>query len=105
MRETTISLYDRSDMRALLTGFPAQVEKAVRIGREATLAPVKGKPSSIVVTGLGGSAIGGDLLRSYLADQLDVPFVVNRSYTLPKFTGPSTLVVVSSYSGGTEETI
>jgi glucose/mannose-6-phosphate isomerase len=105
MKETTISLYDRSDMRALLTGFPAQVEDAVRIGREAALVPLKGKPSAIVVTGMGGSAIGGDLLRSYLSDQLDVPIMVNRNYTLPKFTGPSTLVVVSSYSGGTEETI
>jgi glucose/mannose-6-phosphate isomerase len=105
MKETTISLYDRSDMRALLTGFPHQVEDAVRIGREASLVPLKGKPAAIVVTGLGGSAIGGDLLRSYLSDQIDIPFVVNRHYTLPKFVGPSTLVVVSSYSGGTEETI
>jgi glucose/mannose-6-phosphate isomerase len=105
MKETTISLYDRADMRALLTGFPAQVEDAVRIARDATLVPLKGKISSIVVTGLGGSAIGGDLLRSYLSDQLDVPFLVNRHYSLPKFTGPSTLVIVSSYSGGTEETI
>ena len=105
MKETTISLYDRADMRALLTGFPAQVEHAVRIGREAALVPLKGKPSSIVVTGLGGSAIGGDLLRSYVADHLDVPFTVNRQYTLPKYVGPSTLVIVSSYSGGTEETV
>jgi glucose/mannose-6-phosphate isomerase len=105
MKETTISLYDRSDMRALLTGFPHQVGDAVRIGKEAALVPLKAKPAAIVVTGLGGSAIGGDLLRSYLADQLEVPFVVNRHYTLPKFVGPSTLVVVSSYSGGTEETV
>lgn len=105
MKETTISLYDRSDMRALLTGFPHQAEDAVRIGKEAALVPLKGKPSAIVVTGLGGSAIGGDLLRSYLSDQLDVPFLVNRHYTLPRFAGPSTLVVVSSYSGNTEETI
>jgi glucose/mannose-6-phosphate isomerase len=105
MKETTISLYDRSDMRALLTGFPHQVEDAVRIGKEAGLVPLKGKPSGIVVTGLGGSAIGGDLLRSYLSDGLDVPFLVNRHYTLPRFTGPSTLVIVSSYSGNTEETV
>ncbi len=105
MKETTISLYDRADMRALLTGFPHQVESAVRIGREAKLVPLKGKPSGIVVSGLGGSAIGGDLLRSYLADQVDIPFLINRHYTLPRFVGTSTLVVISSYSGNTEETI
>ncbi len=105
MKETTISLYDRSDMRELLAGFPHQVQDAVRIGREATLVPLKGKPSAIVVSGLGGSAIGGDLLRSYLSDQLGVPFLINRHYTLPRFVGPATLVVISSYSGGTEETL
>jgi len=105
MKETTISLYDRSDMRALLTGFPHQVEDAVRIGREASLLALKGKPSAIIVSGLGGSAIGGDLLRSYLSDQLGIPFLVNRYYALPKHVGPSTLVVISSYSGNTEETI
>lgn len=105
MKETTISLYDRSDMRELLTGFPHQVQDAVRIGREATLVGLKGKPSGIVVSGLGGSAIGGDLLRSYLSDQLEIPFLINRHYTLPRFVGPSTLVVISSYSGGTEETL
>lgn len=105
MKETTISLYDRSDMRALLAGFPQQAADAVRIGREAALVPLKTRPTAVVVSGLGGSAIGGDLLRSYLADVLDVPFLVNRHYTLPRFTGPSTLVVASSYSGGTEETL
>jgi glucose/mannose-6-phosphate isomerase len=60
---------------------------------------------NIVLTGMGGSAIGGDLLRSYLAEDLKVPFVVNRYYTLPEFVGKNTLVIVSSYSGNTEETL
>jgi glucose/mannose-6-phosphate isomerase len=60
---------------------------------------------NIVLTGLGGSAIGGDLLRSYLVKELDIPFIVNRYYTLPEFVGKNTLVIVSSYSGNTEETI
>jgi glucose/mannose-6-phosphate isomerase len=61
--------------------------------------------SSIVVAGLGGSAIGGDLVRSYLADRLDIPIFVCRNYTLPNFVGSSSLVFVSSYSGNTEETL
>jgi glucose/mannose-6-phosphate isomerase len=60
---------------------------------------------NIVLTGLGGSAIGGDLLRSYLAEELKVPFMVNRSHVLPEFVGQNTFVIVSSYSGNTEETI
>src|SRR5262249_28736678 len=50
-------------------------------------------------------AIGGDLLRSYLAEELEVPFQVNRNYVLPEYVGKDSLVIISSYSGGTEETI
>jgi glucose/mannose-6-phosphate isomerase len=57
------------------------------------------------LTGLGGSAISGDLLRSYLSRELTVPFLVNRQYQLPSFVDRNTLVIVSSYSGNTEETI
>ena len=105
MIETTVQRYDKSNMRKLLVQFPAQVEQAVRIGRGARI-PFKGSAvRNIVVTGLGGSAIGGDLLRSYAADELGVPFVVNRHYALPDFVDQKTLVIVSSYSGDTEETI
>jgi glucose/mannose-6-phosphate isomerase len=95
---------DVSDMYALIRGFPDQVREAVRIGAEARISlPVRGV-RSIVLCGLGGSAIGGDLLKSYLSAELEVPFLVNRHYTLPSFVGPSTLVLISSYSGNTEET-
>jgi glucose/mannose-6-phosphate isomerase len=59
---------------------------------------------NITLCGLGGSAIGGDLLKSYLAGELNVPFLVNRHYTLPQFVGKNSLVIISSYSGNTEET-
>ncbi|MGQ9556690.1 MAG: bifunctional phosphoglucose/phosphomannose isomerase [Desulfurispora sp.] len=61
--------------------------------------------SNIVVTGLGGSAIGGDLLRVYCLDRCSVPVLVNRDYTLPAFVGPDTLLFAVSYSGNTEETL
>jgi glucose/mannose-6-phosphate isomerase len=105
MKETSVQLYDPSNMRRLLAEFPDQIERAVRIGKAAKM-PYRAKNiDAIVLTGLGGSAIGGDVLRSYLAGDLRVPFVVNRHYELPAFVGPRTLVVVASYSGGTEETI
>lgn len=96
---------DPSDMFRCISDFPAQVEEAVEIGAEARLQALKAPFSSIVMTGMGGSAIGGDLLRSYVSQEIDVPFLVNRSYLLPSFVNKSTLVVVSSYSGHTEETL
>ena len=60
---------------------------------------------NVVVLGIGGSAIGGDLLRTLVAPECPVPIIVNRDYTLPAFVGPETLAIVSSYSGNTEETL
>ena len=100
-----IKRIDSKGMYTWIADFPTQIEEAVRIGKETKInLNVKGV-QNIVLTGMGGSAIGGDLLRSYLAEELDVPFIVNRNYTLPKFVGKNTLVIISSYSGNTEETI
>jgi glucose/mannose-6-phosphate isomerase len=54
---------------------------------------------------MGGSGIAGDVLRSVVADRLDVPVVVSKAYRLPAFCGPETPVVALSYSGETEETL
>jgi glucose/mannose-6-phosphate isomerase len=99
-----LSFVDRSNMHNLIKTFPSQVKEAVAIGNAATLKMKTRGIDRIILCGLGGSAIGGDLLRSYLADELSVPFLVNRNYTLPKFVGPGSLVIISSYSGNTEET-
>lgn len=85
--------------------FPQQVKEAIRIGRSSRVRINTGGVRNIVLTGLGGSAIGGDLLRTYLAEELSIPFLVNRHYVLPQFVDRSSLVIVSSYSGNTEETI
>ncbi|MFZ5647863.1 MAG: bifunctional phosphoglucose/phosphomannose isomerase [Bacillota bacterium] len=61
--------------------------------------------SNVVVTGLGGSAIGGDLLRVYCTNKCPVPVVVNRDYVMPEFVGKDSLVFAVSYSGNTEETL
>jgi glucose/mannose-6-phosphate isomerase len=104
MTTEDIEKTDHSDMLALLREFPNQVREALEIGAKAELRMRTAGIRNIVVCGLGGSAIGGDLLRSYLAGEINVPFSVNRHYTLPKFVGPDTLVIISSYSGNTEET-
>jgi glucose/mannose-6-phosphate isomerase len=61
--------------------------------------------TSVVVCGMGGSAVGGDVLKQTFRDRLPVPVDVNRSPLLPAFAGPHTLVLVSSYSGETSETL
>jgi glucose/mannose-6-phosphate isomerase len=60
---------------------------------------------NIVVIGMGGSAIAGDLVRSYLAKEFVVPIQVCRNYVLPEYVDDATLVIASSYSGNTEETL
>lgn len=105
MQESTIRRYDTLDMRKLLTGFPAQIADAVRLGKNASVPYKSSGINNIVVTGLGGSAIGGDLLRSYVAEELKIPFAVNRHYFLPEYVDKKSFVIVSSYSGNTEETL
>lgn len=63
------------------------------------------KPANIVVAGLGGSAIGGELLKDWAKNQLAVPIEVSREYQLPAYANKKTLVFVTSYSGDTEETL
>ncbi len=63
------------------------------------------KIKNIVITGLGGSAISGDVFANLFGRELSLPFMVNRNYNLPEFVNESSLIIVSSYSGNTEETI
>jgi glucose/mannose-6-phosphate isomerase len=63
------------------------------------------KIKNIIVTGLGGSAIGGELIQNFFREELKLPYAVNRNYELPVYVNNETLVIASSYSGNTEETI
>lgn len=89
----------------VLSKFGYQLEEAFGIGFEIKPPAVLKDVNKIIITGLGGSAVGGDLLRSYLQYEIKLPMQINRNYTLPAYADSSTLVIVSSYSGGTEETI
>ena len=74
----------------------AVVQNAEHDGREIT---------SLVVTGMGGSALAALLLKVWLKDVLTIPFEIIRGYNLPHYVGKNTLVIASSYSGNTEETV
>lgn len=60
---------------------------------------------NIVVAGMGGSALGGHLIQALFSGELKVPIEVVRGYNLPNYVGPKTLLILSSYSGNTEETL
>jgi glucose/mannose-6-phosphate isomerase len=63
------------------------------------------KPRNIIITGMGGSAIGGELLKDWARGKIYVPIEVSREYTLPAYANEETLVLVTSYTGDTEETL
>ncbi|HLD06787.1 MAG TPA: bifunctional phosphoglucose/phosphomannose isomerase [Candidatus Nanoarchaeia archaeon] len=91
---------DREHMADLLAAFPQQVADAAQLGKDVC---ISGKVSQIVVAGMGGSALPGEFLQSYL--NVPIPIFVVKGYELPAFIGKETLVFVISYSGNTEETI
>lgn len=95
---------DPQGMLACTEDFGGQWRDAVTRARSFDL-PTFSKIDNIVICGMGGSAIGGDLLRSYLQCEAKVPVEVSRNYQLPGYVGRNTLVIASSYSGNTEETL
>src|SRR6266576_1418392 len=96
---------DPEDMLGRIKELPKQIQGAWQVTRAAQLPPAYGDVRNITVIGMGGSAIGGDLAAALLADELKVPMSVHRDYGLPAYVGRDSLVIVSSYSGNTEETL
>lgn len=93
-------------MLGLIESFPEQCLDAKRIGDEFELPEgFRTKYKNIACIGIGGSAMGADLVRSYIADKAEIPLFVIRSYELPDFVDEGTLIIASSYSGNTEETL
>src|SRR4029434_5429690 len=82
-----------------------QCWEAVAIGSPFGVGLAAASFSHVVVTGMGGSAIGGDCARGLMEAFGTVPLIVTRDYNLPAFVGPQSLVVAMSYSGNTEETL
>ena len=96
---------DAEHMAKAIYDFPDQLEQAVVIGKNFFVNTTFNAIQNVVVAGMGGSAIGGDVCRALLAAELNVPFLVNRNYNLPNWVNEHTLVICSSYSGNTEETL
>ena len=96
---------DPQHMLAEIEGLPQQLSQAWQLGQTQPL-PDWENIHQVLITGMGGSAIGADLLAAYAAPLGTVPIIVLRNYDLPGWArGPETLVVASSHSGNTEETM
>ena len=99
---------DPQNMLGEINDLPNQLQSAWELGKQQPfkgLEPYNGL-SGVLISGMGGSAIGADLLAAYIAPTCRIPVIVQRDYSLPAWAhGPETLVITCSHSGNTEETL
>ena len=100
-----VAAKDSEGMLGHILALPEQIRSAWHLARAFSPPADYARIDAAVVLGMGGSAIGGDLVRTVVGGELKAPLLVLRDYELPAFVGPSTLVIASSHSGGTEETL
>ena len=98
---------DPGGMLRAIASSGAQVREAALLAREAGVARLAddGRPRAVLVVGMGGSAVAGDVLAAVAGPALPVPLVVHRDFGLPGWVGPMDLVVAVSCSGETAETL
>lgn len=97
-------LLDPDDMLRHIDGLPDQIEMAWKHAQSLPM-PKVADVTKVLICGMGGSAIGGSLLKTLLASTCAVPIISQRDYALPAFVDSETLVIGASHSGNTEETI
>ncbi|MGB1293934.1 MAG: bifunctional phosphoglucose/phosphomannose isomerase [Flavobacteriales bacterium] len=91
-------------MKSLVASFKNQLVDAVSIAKQINIKHSK-LFNHIVITGLGGSGIGGSIVKDLVYNSLKMPITSNKGYCLPASVNENTLVIVSSFSGNTEETV
>lgn len=92
------------DMYTLIDDFGKQLHSAVEIAKNVHIQfdrPI----NNILISGLGGSGIGGTIAAEFAEQETKIPITVSKNYFIPGFVNANTLVIISSYSGNTEETI
>ncbi len=92
-------------MKNLVANFANQLNEAIQIGEKAVFNQPVDDIRNVLVTGLGGSGIGGTIISQVADQELQVPLNVCKDYFIPGYVNAHTLVIVSSYSGNTEETL
>ncbi len=97
--------YDPEGMLSHIHELPQLCRKAWQMANAFNLPQDYSRTNKVVILGMGGSAIGGDLVASLISTEAKIPVLVRRDYNLPAFVDSKTLVIASSYSGMTEETL
>ena len=94
---------DKSNLKQVIKDFPDQFEKAFEFAKDIK---VEKDFDQLVICGMGGSALPADIVKAYLESKgVDLNIKICRDYNLPKSVSENSLILVSSYSGNTEETI
>jgi len=93
------------EMERLIDAFPENMVEAIEIGSNAVQRFKPRRVNHVLISGLGGSGIGGKFASQLVWDQCTVPIHVVNDYRIPAWVGEDTLFVACSYSGNTEETL
>ncbi len=92
-------------MKTLVANFSKQLSEAILIGENAKLTESNNPISNILICGLGGSGIGGSILNELVIKNANTPITISKGYFIPAYVNDQSLVIISSYSGNTEETL
>lgn len=100
-----VNLGTTMKMNNYIAAFTQHLSEAVQIGRAAKLSPSQKDIRNVLICGLGGSGIGGTIVSDLVSAEIGVPICSTKDYSIPNFVNEHTLVIASSYSGNTEETL
>ena len=92
-------------MNDYINDFTNHLTEAMEIGDTSNLKKSDKKFNNILICGLGGSGIGGTIINDIISSKANIPILATKDYSIPNFVNENTLVIASSYSGNTEETI
>ena len=92
-------------MKQLIHDFPKHIQEALSIAKASVLNAPSNKIENVIICGMGGSGIGAKIVSNWVFDEIKIPVTLVTDYTLPAFASSNSLVIGSSYSGNTEETI
>src|SRR6478609_4016778 len=92
-------------MKKLIEGFTLHLAHALKLGQSVDLVRPGSDIRNILITGMGGSGIGANIVESVTFGRIPIPITVCKGYNIPQFVSPHTLFIACSYSGNTEETL
>ncbi|MBR9916663.1 bifunctional phosphoglucose/phosphomannose isomerase [bacterium] len=100
-----INKVDSGNMWGLMSDFPKHWKEVMKLTEDVELNIDRSRIKNICFAGMGGSAIGADLIRAYSLKSCPYPVQVNRHYEIPNYIDENTLFIACSFSGNTEETL